>query len=93
MGSRVYPLFVKTLRLWRDLWVARSFWKLRFVGWLVAVAVLAWFWLSGPGREPFWIYPAALAAPVVLNFAFWQSDKRTDREVRSRRAALARNDS
>jgi hypothetical protein len=90
--STAYPRVVKTLRLWRDLWIARRAWKVRLALWLAAVAVLAWYWLSRSGREPFWIYAAAIATPIVLNFVFWQSDQRTDREVRSRRAVLVRDD-
>jgi hypothetical protein len=82
---------VKRLRLWRDIWVARSFWKFRFVVWLAAIAFLTFDWFSG-ANEPFWIFVAAIAAPIVLNFVFWRSDRRTDREVKSRRGALVRDD-
>ena len=74
-------LVMRRLRLWRDVWKARRFWKIRLALLFVAFAVVMWYWVVGVS---FWIFAVTLALPIVVNLAFWQSDERAEKDRKAR---------
>jgi hypothetical protein len=67
-------------------WRARRFWKIRLALLLVSFAVIARYWVVGAS---FWVFAPALAFPIVVNLAFWQSDARAEERRKARLAAGA----
>lgn len=61
----------------------------------VELGVLAWIWFGGAdlsNRTNFYVFVAAVSAPILTNLAFWRSDERAERARKARLAPPPRFD-
>ncbi len=86
-------MVLRELRLWRDTWRVRRFWKLRLAMSVVALGVVVWTWGAGlSNRIDFYVFVAAVSAPILTDLAFRRSDQRAERARKARLAPPPRFD-
>ena len=86
-------MVLRELRLWRDTWRVRRFWKLRLAMSVVALGVVVWTWGAGlSNRTEFYVFVAAVSAPILTDLAFRRSDQRAERARKARLAPPPRFD-
>jgi hypothetical protein len=86
-------MVLKELRLWRDTWRGRRFWKLRLAMSAVALGVVVWTWGADlSNRTDFYVFVAAVSAPILTDLAFRRSDQRAERARKARLAPPPRFD-
>ena len=86
-------MVLRELRLWRDTWRVRRFWKLRLAMSVVALGVVVWTWGAGlSNRTDFYVFVAAVSVPILTDLAFRRSDQRAERARKARLAPPPRFD-